>query len=67
MNGIVVGVLEFKDEESAKKSPIATELFGFPYVKSVFIAQNFITINKEPEDEWNEIIPTLKEFIKEYI
>ena len=57
---------DFKDEQSAKNSPLATELFGFPYIKSVFIANNFVTITKQPDYEWFDVIPAIKEFIKSY-
>ena len=57
----------FPDEESAKQSPLASELFGFPFVDGVFIANNFITITKQKDHEWNDIVPTLKEFIKGHI
>ena len=58
---------DFPDEASAKESPLATELFGFPFVKGVFIMNNFITIAKQTDADWYEIIPTLKEFITNYI
>ena len=37
---------DYTSEAEAKNSPLATELFGFPYVKAVFIAANFVTITK---------------------
>lgn len=58
---------DFPDIESTKESPLAGELFGFPFVKGVFIMNNFITITRNGEMDWYEIIPTLKEFIKNYI
>ncbi len=58
---------DFADEASAKDSPLATELFGFPFVKGVFIMNNFVTITKTPDAEWTEIIPTLREFVKNYV
>jgi hypothetical protein len=39
---------DFQEVESAKPSPLATELFGFPFIKSVFIASNFVTLTKTP-------------------
>jgi len=54
-------------EEVDGASPLAAELFGFPFVKGVFISNNFITIAKKPNFEWNEIIPDIKEFIKGYL
>src|SRR5579871_3280444 len=60
-------IAEFQDIASSAKSPLATELFGFPYVKSVFIMNNFVTITKQAEVEWVDVIPILREFIKKYI
>jgi Fe-S cluster biogenesis protein NfuA len=58
---------DFPDEMSAKDSPLATELFGFPFVKGVFIMNNFVTVTKIPEAEWMEISPALREFVKNYL
>jgi Fe-S cluster biogenesis protein NfuA len=58
---------DFPDEASAKDSPLATELFGFPFVKGVFIMNNFVTVTKASEADWMEITPTLRDFIKTYL
>jgi len=58
--------MDFPDAESANTSPLAQELFNFPYVKRVFFMSNFITVTKDEATEWNEVIPTLKQFIKQY-
>jgi len=58
---------DFPDEASAKNSALATELFGFPFVKGVFIMNNFVTVTKTPEADWFEITPTLREFVKNYL
>ena len=58
--------IEFKDIESAKFSPLATELFSFPFVNGVFFMNNFITITKDLNTEWMDINTSLKDFIKQY-
>lgn len=59
---------DFSDEASAGPSPLAQQLFTFPFIKSVFIASNFVTLTKGNEQEdWQDIIPTVKQFLKEYI
>ena len=58
---------DFPDVESAKPSPLATELFGFPFLKAVFIASNFVTLTKTPETDWNDVIPAIRDFLKEYL
>src|ERR1700685_2402456 len=59
--------IDFADVESAKPSPLANELFGFPFIKSVFIASNFVTLTKTPETDWTDVIPTIRQFLKEYL
>lgn len=59
---------DFPDEASAKPSPLAQQLFTFPFIKSVFIASNFVTLTKTPETEdWMDAIPTIKQFLKDYL
>lgn len=61
---------DFTEEQKdlAKEwSPLATELFGFDYVKGVYICNNFVTITKALDREWSSIMMDLKTFIKAYI
>ncbi|PQJ10339.1 NifU family protein [Flavipsychrobacter stenotrophus] len=59
--------IDFPDETSAAPSPIAKELFAFPFIRSVFIASNFVTLTKTPETNWDEVIPSIREFLKQYL
>lgn len=60
--------IDFAEESLAGPSPLAKELFGFPFVKSVFIASNFVTLTKTAETEdWQDVIPAIKQFLKEYL
>src|SRR5277367_5059301 len=60
--------IDFADVESAKPSPLANELFGFPFIKSVFIASNFVTLTKTSDTEdWQDVIPAVKQFLKDYL
>jgi len=59
--------LDFRNKEETSNSPLATALFDYEYVNGVFIANNFVTITKNPESQWEEIIPELKGFLKKYI
>lgn len=59
--------IDFPDEASATPSPLAQELFGFPFVRGVFIASNFVTLTKMPDTLWEEVIPTIRQFLKTYL
>ncbi|MBK8701708.1 MAG: NifU family protein [Saprospiraceae bacterium] len=62
------GTAEFKEKDLASSwSPLASSLFDFPYVKGVYICNNFVTITKEFNYNWSDIMLVLKEFIKSYI
>src|SRR6185436_5835888 len=59
--------IDFPDAETARPSPLASELFGFPFIRAVFIARNFVTLTKTSETEWSDVIPSIREFLKEYL
>ena len=64
---IVATLFEFTSIEDAKLSPLATELFHFPFVKSVFLDENYVSITKYDITEWQDITIELREFIRSYI
>lgn len=59
--------IDFPDEASAGPSPLATELFSFPFIRAVFIASNFVTLTKTSETEWSDVIPSIRDFLKQYL
>jgi Fe-S cluster biogenesis protein NfuA len=59
--------LECKNIDETNASPLAKELFKFPFVKEVFIDENYISVTKFAITEWDEITLELRTFIKEYI
>jgi Fe-S cluster biogenesis protein NfuA len=54
-------------EEASKSSPLAQSLFSFPFVKEVFISENYISISKYDIVEWNEIYQDIRTFIRQYL
>ena len=62
------GTADFREEELAKEwSPLGTALFELPYVKGVYICNNFVSITKEFNYAWEDIMLKLKDFLKTYI
>ncbi|ADY29721.1 NifU family protein [Cellulophaga lytica] len=64
---IVPTIFEFKNKEEAKDSDLATTLFQFPYVKEVFLDENYISVTKTDEADWNEITLELRESIQAFL
>ncbi len=49
-----------------KASPLAVALFGFDFVQRVFISGNFVTVTKDEETDWDEVLLEVKLFLKDY-
>lgn len=60
---------EFSNIEEAKPSPLAQKLFYLPFVKKVYISQNFVAIEKFNIVEWPEVqvevLQTIEKFVAE--
>lgn len=58
---------EFKNIEEAIVSPIAQQLFHLPFVKTVYISQNFIAIEKYNIVEWDLVQEEVATSIADYL
>ncbi|MEN8123516.1 MAG: NifU family protein [Bacteroidota bacterium] len=59
--------IEITNITDAKDVPLAFELFEYPFVKEVFISQNYISITKDNSLEWFEVNNAIRDFLKEYL
>ena len=61
---------EFNNINDAKESPIAQRLFHLPFVKTIYISQNFIAIEKFPfnltQVKWQDVQDEVAESISDY-
>lgn len=64
---IVGSAFEFKNIDEARDSKLATELFQFPFVKQVFIDENYVSVSKFEVAEWDDITVELREVIRNFI
>jgi NFU1 iron-sulfur cluster scaffold homolog, mitochondrial len=60
-------LVECKNIDDTVASPLAKELFKFPFVKEVFIDENYISISKFEIAQWDEITLEIRTFIKEFL
>ncbi len=58
---------EFKSIDETGASPLAKELFKLPYVKEVFIDENYISITKFTTFEWLDITNDIRSFAKSFV
>lgn len=60
--------VEYKNiDEASTSSPLAQAIFTFPFVKEVFISDNYISITKYEMVAWDEVYPEVRTFIREYL
>lgn len=64
---LVISGAEFKNIDATKNAPLAKQLFHFPFVKEIFMDENYISINKFDIAEWDDITLELREFIRNYL
>ncbi len=59
--------LEINTMEEARGISIAEELLKFPFIKSIYISSNFLSITKNEEIEWENIAMQLRVFIADHL
>ena len=59
--------LEILNAEEAKHIPLASAIFNFPFVKSLFLSGNFIAITKNESVKWEDIAMQLRSFISDFL
>jgi len=64
---LVISGAEFKNIDSTADAPLARQLFHFPFVKEVFMDENYISVHKYDIADWNDITLELREFIRNYL
>lgn len=58
---------EFKNIDEAANSPLAQQLFYLPFVKTVYIAQNFVAIEKYNIVEWIDVQQEVANQVEDYL
>ena len=67
-NRILTGVaIEINSKLDAKVNPIAQELFKFPFIKRVYINNNFISVFKKKNANWEDIAMQIRTFITDFL
>ena len=60
-------IVECKNIDETEASPLAKKLFVFPYIKEIFIDENYVSVTKYAVSEWQEITNEIRTFIREFI
>ena len=59
--------VEFKNIDQAAASQLAKQLFKFPFVREVFIDENYVSVTKYDAFDWNDVTLETRTFIKTFL
>ena len=60
--------VEYTDaRQVGDSSPLATELFNFPFVRGLFFSGNYVTVSKDESLGWEMIVMQLREYIRDWL
>jgi Fe-S cluster biogenesis protein NfuA len=59
--------VEFTSIDTTKDAPLAQALFHFPFVKEVYMDENFVSVTKYEITSWDEVVQEVRNFIREYM
>ncbi len=60
------GTADFRDLESARRSPLAERLFQIDGLSGVFLGADFVTVTKDADKEWYLLKPAILGVIMEH-
>lgn len=53
------------DPGSAEGDPLAERLFRVDGVRALLLADDFVTVTKSPDHEWEELVPGVRDALEE--
>ncbi|HEX2166969.1 MAG TPA: NifU N-terminal domain-containing protein [Longimicrobiales bacterium] len=54
----------FYNASQAEAEPIAAAIFELDGVASVFMVEDFVTVTKQPDADWSELIPRVTDTLE---
>ena len=63
---VPIGSADFPTVDQTDDAPLAKKIFDFRFVDGVFFGKNFITVTKTEDFQWEQVIPVVKDFLKNY-
>ncbi len=64
---VASGSRSYTDVESAHADKTATRLFELPHVTSVFYVGTTVTVNKDEDGDWNDLISPIADILEESV
>ena len=61
------GTFEYRSAGEASDAPLPRRIFDLPGITSVLVAPRFVTVNKESEVPWPELVPQIKAAVRDFL
>ena len=61
------GTLSFNSVEEAQGDPFAEKVFAAPGVAAIFGVNDFVTVTRRPDAEWDPILSAVQEAAAEHL
>ena len=61
------GLKDYQSVEDASESPLAQRLFGLQGVSGVFLANDFVSVSKADDTDWNMLKPMVMAALMEHL
>jgi hypothetical protein len=58
--------ITYPSAAEAEKDEFVKTLFAVPGVRSIFVIHNFATVTKDPNSDWQSILPKLQEAVQNH-
>lgn len=64
---VPTGTFEYRTAGHAFEAPLARRIFDVPGVVGVLVASRFVSVSKDPELDWPELVPQVKAAIRDFL
>lgn len=61
------GMGAFSSPAEAEGDPLGEPLFALPGVLNVLVLPAFVTVTKQPEADWNALVPEIERILSEHL
>lgn len=56
----------FREGSDPADSPLGARIFGLGGITNVFLVANFVSVNKTPDADWDDLVPRIVAAITDY-
>ncbi len=59
--------VEYFSADECSEAPLPQALFQFPFVKSIFVSGNYVSITRNESVQWGEVMGEIRDFVRKFL